>query len=915
MKHPRITLDGAWDFLHVDDQGIAPISVRTITVPGPWQAQFHDLRTRAGTGIYGRKFDVASDWLAGGERIFLRFGAVFHNTRVWVNGKVAGANEGGFLPFSFDVTDLLRPGENEIKLRVESPTDDPNEFPDTPLAEIPFGKQSWYGPLSGVWQSVFLERRALEHVTRLRLTPELATGRIRARVVFSQPLRDGLEIEAAVLDRAGEGVASIVDTAAAGLAEAGLEIVVPEVRAWSPDDPYLYTMTIGLRRKGILLDNFEETFGFRTIETRGGRLWLNGRALYLRGALDQDYYPDGICTTPSVEFLEDQFRKAKELGLNCLRCHIKAPDPRYYEAADRIGILIWTELPNGGLSTERSRARKEATLRGIVDRDYNHPSIIIWTIINENWGVDLVYDSEHRAWLKSTYHWLKSRDPTRLVVDNSPLGPSFHVETDIADYHFYAAFPDSRNDWDTFVKELASRPDWLFSPDGDAVQKGDEPLLCSEFGNWGLPDPADLRSPEGREPWWFETGHDWGEGVMYPHGVEHRFSDWSLDRVFGSLHNFVEAAQWQQFRALKYEIEALRREEAIAGYVITEFTDCNWESNGLLDLRRNRRVFHDQFKTINTDRVIVPAWDRLSYWAGETVGFGLKVANGADEPIEDGTLTMGFGGERRIKLPLVSGSSVADLGRIEVAIPSDTPTALHRIVMRLTDRTGAALAENYIELAVHQRRTRPERIPLWSSSRDIRERLVALGYEIAGSMQEAQLLIETEHDAVIADHVRRGGRLLLLAGKEGSLNPFFPHWQNVRVQSREGTLWRGDWASSFAWLRRGRAFGHIPGGPLLDETFDRVLPRHVISGCNLLDFQGRVYAGLVVGWIHRPTALLVERAYGKGRLVATTFRLFRDEPGADPMATELLDAMVALAAGPARPTENLKPELEALGAG
>ena len=159
-----------------------------------------------------------------------------------------------------------------------------------------------------------------------------------------------------------------------------------------------------------------------------------------------------ICTTPSDEFLEDQFRKAKELGLNCLRCHIKAPDPRYYDAADRIGLLIWTELPNGGISTDRSRARKEATLKGIVDRDSHHPSIIIWTIINENWGVDLVHDSEHRDWLKKMYHWLKAYDPSRLVVDNSPLSPSFHVETDIADYHFYAGYPDNRRAWDRFVK-------------------------------------------------------------------------------------------------------------------------------------------------------------------------------------------------------------------------------------------------------------------------------------------------------------------------------------------------------------------------------------------------------------------------------------------------------------------------------
>ena len=169
-------------------------------------------------------------------------------------------------------------------------------------------------------------------------------------------------------------------------------------------------------------------FGFRTIETRNGRFYLNGEPIYLRAALDQDYYPDTICTVPSVEFLEDQFRKAKELGLNCLRCHIKAADPRYYEVADRIGLLIWTELPNGGISTERSRGRKETLLKGIVDRDGNHPSIVIWTIINENWGVDLVHDADHRAWLKRTFAWLKAYDPTRLVVDNSPLAPSFHVE-------------------------------------------------------------------------------------------------------------------------------------------------------------------------------------------------------------------------------------------------------------------------------------------------------------------------------------------------------------------------------------------------------------------------------------------------------------------------------------------------------
>ncbi len=161
-------------------------------------------------------------------------------------------------------------------------------------------------------------------------------------------------------------------------------------------------------------------------------------------------------------------------------------------------MLIWTELPNGGMATERSRGRKERLLKGIVDRDGNHPSIIIWTIINENWGVDLVHDADHREWLKQTFAWLKGYDPTRLVVDNSPLAPSFHVESDIADYHFYAAIPDHRAAWDKFVDGLADRAPWLYAPTATRWSAGDEPLMCSEFGNWGLPYPKDLAGPEGR---------------------------------------------------------------------------------------------------------------------------------------------------------------------------------------------------------------------------------------------------------------------------------------------------------------------------------------------------------------------------------------------------------------------------------
>ncbi|WP_424361396.1 glycoside hydrolase family 2 protein [Methylocystis parvus] len=894
MKKARISLDGMWDFQYLGSGAAALSGKRSILVPSPWQARFPDLSMRGGVAVYRRTVDVPAAWLE--QRVFLHFGAVFHIAHVFVNGALIGSHVGGFLPFHLDVTEGVASGRVEIEVRVESPTDDPSEFPHTPFAEMPFGKQSWYGPLSGIWQSVYLECNVPDRLTCLRVGADLDSGDISAQLKFERALCARTEAVVDVLDPQGACVASARAELAVGAEHATLRAHVAEPQSWSPDAPNLYTLRVTMLRDGKTLDERDTQFGFRKIETRGGKLYLNGKPFYLRAALDQDYYPDTICTPPSLEFIEDRFRKAKALGLNALRCHIKAPDPRYYDAADRLGLLIWAELPNGGYSTERSRERKETTLKGIIDRDGNHPSIFCWTLINENWGVDLVHDAKHRAWLRRLYLWLKAYDPTRLVVDNSPLAPSFHVQSDLADYHFYAAIPDSRHDWDRFVDALADRGDWLFSPEGDAVTTGEEPLLCSEFGNWGLPDPEKLNDADGREPWWFETGHDWGEGVMYPHGVQNRFHDWSLDRVFGSFEAFIEATQWQQFRALKYEIEAMRRRGEIAGYVITELTDCHWESNGLLDMRSNTRAFHDVFHTINADTVIVPRLERASYWSGETLELPLKIAHGGGEALEAGTLEILSDWPQTISTPRIEAGSVADLGVMSLQLPDVDRPSMRRISFHLRTPDGSIVARNEIEFALHPPRAQTPGYALWSPEPDMRVRLQALGYRLALSIHDADIVVALRNTPDLADYVRGGGRAVLLPDEEGTLTPFFPHWQNVKVLARDGTLWRGDWASSFAWLRRRGHFRALPGGPMIDHSFDRVIPTHVISGCNLLDFHARVHAALAVGWIHKPVGLAVERNYGEGHIVISTFRLLRDAPGADPTATALFDALIAAAA-------------------
>src|SRR3712207_2439409 len=227
MQDNRISLDGAWEFLHVaDDRLSGPAEIRQIQLPSPWQAQFSDLRMRAGIGIYRRTHDIEEEWLH--DSVWIRFGAVVHNTKVFVNGEAVGHNEGGFLPFSFDVTPYLKPGANEIKVRVDSPTDNPAEFPDSPFAEIPFGKQSWYGPLSGIWQSVNLERRIPDHLTQVRLVPNRETGRVTAKAFFARPLTEATDVRVEVTDPQGTLAREIVLTGGRGVTTLPFEFTIDD---------------------------------------------------------------------------------------------------------------------------------------------------------------------------------------------------------------------------------------------------------------------------------------------------------------------------------------------------------------------------------------------------------------------------------------------------------------------------------------------------------------------------------------------------------------------------------------------------------------------------------------------------------------------------------------------------------------
>ena len=907
-----VSLDGAWDFQHHSDK-----IWRKANVPLPWQAEFAELRNISGRASYKRKFTLPKSWHT--DDTFIKFGAVSYFCEVFLNGKSLGSHEGGYLPFEFLLPAKLLKAKNEIEVRVVLPGGRADDTPEFPFAEIPHGKQSWYGPIGGIWQSVVLDARDPKHLSHVKIEAQLIKGEITISAATSQ-LAIGSEIDVEIIASNGKVVAKtkskIENT------NSTIRLKVDRVLAWSPESPNLYRAVIAVKVGTKTVDVTTHTFGFRSFETRGGKFYLNGKPFYIRGALDQDYYPDGICTPPSAAFLEDQFHKAKALGLNLLRCHIKVPDPRYYEVADRLGMLIWTEIPNVATFTTKSAKRMRDTMQGILDRDQNHPSIVIWTVINEDWGTRLVEDASHRQWLKDTFDWLKQADPTRLVVDNSACHNNFHVKTDINDYHYYRSMPERRAEWDKLTEEFAGGADWTFSPHGDAERKGDEPLVVSEFGVWGLPNPNALVGKSGEEPWWMETGGTWGEGVAYPHGIEQRFSALSLEQVFGSFDKFITHVQEYQYANLKYEIESMRSHSSIQGYVITELTDVHWEANGLLDMNRNARVFHKRFETINSDIAIVPLVKHYAAWGGDEYPFEITIATGGNSISEIAKLIWSMDGkpQKEIAVAATDALSTSAPKQISVTLPVSNKNTQCKFVFKL--QVGKKiLARNQFEISLYQKRKPKAEITVSTQDETIAQFAKGLGYDVLPS-GKATVHIARALDTNDITNMQAGARYLVLADgsvkTDGNLRtdraereqPFMPiideslgtyggpesQLPNIVLHPRQGSIWRGDWIASFSWIKRKGAFASIPGGPMLDLSFDKVVPHHVMTGFRTWEYAGQVLAGLVVGWAHKPAATIAERQIGKGGLVATTFRLLSDAPGDDPVATSLFNALIETAA-------------------
>ena len=882
-----ISLDGDWNFLtdpdgSLDLQKLASMpGIRPTRVPSSWQSQFADLRDYAGVAWYWRSVNV--DPIGQDEVALLRFGAVDYLAEVYVNGQKAGSHEGGYLPFELDVTSLLHGGENQVAVRVVDPGAKPAVVEGINYAEIPHGKQNWYVQTSGLWQDVELAVRPRLRLGAAHITAR-ADGSFQAMVTVqglaqNTPLTNPAYIGAEIRDASDAVLWKESRGLSPGQAYVFTGAVTP-VNAWSPSHPALYTFHAWLSSG----DSESWQFGFRTFEARDAKFYLNGRAIYLRGALDQDFYPETIYTPPSLDFIKEEMRTAKALGLNLLRCHIKAPDPRYLQAADEVGMLVWYEIPNWDKLTPNSQRRALETYRRMVERDWNHPSIVITSILNESWGANLKEASD-RQWLKAAYQEAKKIVPGWLVDDNSACCDNFHLVTDLADFHQYAAIPDYASNFDRLVDDQAQRPGWLFSPYGDAEPKGNEPLVLSEFGNWGLPHVPD------EKPWWFSRDFG-GRELTRPEGVEQRFGDYHYETLFPNLAALIDATEWHEFASLKYEIEALRSLPEMQGYVITEFTDINWEANGLLDMWRRPKVFADALSKLQQDDLLILRLDKRNFTAGEKVQADVYFSHYEPEMIAGGAVTWQVEGTPlagSLALPEVALGTAAKVGKLEFPAPASA-TPVKRALKAKVVVAGKALSENSLDLYFYPPRVQELPPPL--SFHDPEGRLRRLTLEmrnrnyLAPTGGEAlPVMIASSFDDEVRKTLAAGGRVILIASDAQKLAP------GIEIVPRATGDYGGNWISDFLWVRKDRPpFATIGFDTFAGFESQAATPAGVVKGIPPQNFND-VLAGIFYGWIHANVGTLVQAKYGKGVLLICTYSLAATY-ASDPYATYLLDALV-----------------------
>jgi Glycosyl hydrolases family 2, TIM barrel domain/Glycosyl hydrolases family 2, sugar binding domain len=556
-------LNGPWRFCFDDERRYSrPSDIKTwpqeIRVPYPPESNASGIGDR---GFhcqcwYERDFDVA----AHDGRTILRFGAVDYAARVWVNGRLATTHEGGHTPFCADITHLLDPsGRNTVTVQVD---DDPHDL------TKPRGKQDWqlephsvwYPRTTGIWQTVWLEQVSHTYIDKVRWTPHVEGFAIGFEARLAGDPCENLSIDirlshgTRVLAHDRYGVLQREADRVIVLSDPGIDDFRNEL-LWSPERPTLLDAQIRLYAGDRLIDEFTSYTALRSVTLLRDRFMLNGRPYLLRMVLDQGYWPDTLLAAPDDEALRRDVELVKAMGFNGVRKHQKIEDPRYLYWADRLGLLVWEEMPSAYRFTRTAIKRTVREWGEAVDRDYSHPCVVVWVPFNESWGVpELPSVRTQRHGVEALYHLTKTLDATRPVIGNDGWESS---ATDIIGIHDYDANAEHlRMRYGPEVK-----PEQLIDrrrPGGrvltlDGYPHRGQPIMLTEFG--GIAFVREL--PAG-------VKRTWGYSVANAHD--------EFARQFETLmHTVIHTALF-------------------SGFCYTQFTDVFQEANGLLTADRQPKL-------------------------------------------------------------------------------------------------------------------------------------------------------------------------------------------------------------------------------------------------------------------------------------------------------------------------------------
>lgn len=497
-QHPRPNfersvwqnLNGYWQFkpdssnvgLSENWQNEAEFFDQKILVPFSWASPLSEIKLpKVNVGWYFRTFEIKKPKQWSEKQTYLNFCASDFNTTVWVNGKEIGSHSGGYTPFDFNISEALTEGENTMVVRVE----------DDELQNRPSGKQ-YYGNAKGIWQTVYLDARSENYISLIHFTPNIDKQEVTVKIKLKEETKSITEF---VLYSSKSGI-DFKSEIPPQTSIARFTIPIENMKLWDLNNPYLYEVKATINGENIN-DEISTYFGMRKIsavEIPGKDfkyIALNNNPIYMKLSLDQSYHPQGFYTFPTDKFMKEEIQRAKDLGLNGLRIHIKAEIPRKLYWADKLGLLIQEDIPNfWGEPDSIAKANWEQLAKEEIARDYNHPSIFSWVLFNETWGLfskDSVenkrsYKPETQDWVREWYYKTKTYDPTRLVEDNSPCNLD-HVITDINTWHRYSPARHWAGFLDMIVDSTFSGSSYNYI--GNNLQ-GNEPMFNSECGAvWG----------------------------------------------------------------------------------------------------------------------------------------------------------------------------------------------------------------------------------------------------------------------------------------------------------------------------------------------------------------------------------------------------------------------------------------------